>query len=132
MNGQDTGFVTPGRILIPANQSIQLTLRKLGRVDYSRRVTAIKNGQQLNIKLKKDSIGYLSIYTPGVVEISINGQKINQQPPLIKYPVKANRRLIVKAYNPTTKAVDETVVIVKKDTHQTIRLVPKRRRPARN
>jgi hypothetical protein len=59
-------------------------------------------------------------------KISINGKELLERPPIIKYPILAEKNTEIKAYNPITKLVDTINIIAKPDETRKIKLMLER------
>lgn len=128
INGRDTGFYTPGRIMVRPNSSFVVTLRKDNYLPYTKQLSAKANGQQFRATLQKAQVGYISVdVRPGQAELSINGVKLSEKPPLKKYAVPANETILIRAYNPTSGAEATQSIAVKQDTHQQLTLFLKKK-----
>lgn len=127
INGQETGFYTPGRVQVKPNTQFTLSLKRDGFFPYTQRLVAAQDGQQFQATLLKASFGFISVkVVPSRAVLYINGQKLNEQPPLVNYAVPANERIHVRAVNPTTGATAEKVVNIRQDTHRSVSLFLKK------
>ena len=123
INHQNTGFYTPGRILLQPNIPYTISLKKRGYIDYTKTITATENGQQFTATLQKEQTAYISVnVTPMNADIYINDEKLSEKPPLTKYAVPANKILKIRAYNPYSRTEDQKEISVKEDNHITIDL----------
>lgn len=127
INGKETGFNTPGRIQVKPNTQFTLSLKRDGYFPYTQRLVAAQDGQQFQATLLKASFGFVSVkVVPSQAILYINGQKLNEQPPLENYAIPANERIHIRAISPSTGATAEQVITVKQDTHRNVSLFLKK------
>lgn len=128
INGQETGFYTPGRVQVKPNTQFSLSLKRDGYFPYTQKLVASQNGQQFQATLLKASFGFISVkVVPSRAVLYINGQKLNEQPPLSNYAVPANERIHIRAVNPTSGATAEKVINIRQDTHRSVSLFLKKK-----
>ncbi|MFK8139408.1 MAG: protein kinase [Bdellovibrionales bacterium] len=127
INGKTTGFYTPGRVKVPPNTQISLSLNKDGYFPYSKNLVATTNGQQFNATLQRAQFAYVTLRVhPGQAQLFINGQKLSESPPLKRYAVPANEQIHIRAYNPITGATAEKYINLRQDTHRQLSLFLKK------
>lgn len=115
LNNEDTGYRTPSVILVPAGLKSNV---KLEHDDFFNRevekIFAVAETVSFNLE-RKPQPGYINIYVnnggPNTI-LFLNGRRINERPPLRKYPVTANSEIIVKAENPITQLTDTQKILV--------------------
>ncbi len=126
VNGNDQGYTTPATVPVPYNKPFSLTLLADGYHQYTTRVTAFKNGQEISADLSQIKFGYLDItvINAGIdTKISINGIEIKDSPPIKKYPVPSGQPVIIKAIHPFSGTSAETSVMVGADEKKTVDLI---------
>lgn len=127
INGQESGFYTPGRIEVKPQTAFNISLQRQGYFPFTRKLVATEDGQQFRAELVKASFGYISLeVVPSQAVIYINNQKLSERPPLNNFPVYANERIHIRAYSPTTGASAEKYITVKPDTHKRLSLFLKK------
>ena len=115
LNDIDTGYRTPSVILVPSGASSKIRLEH--EEFYEREVEKEFNeAESVSFSLeRRPQAGYINIYVnnggPNTI-LFINGRRINERPPLMKYSVTANQELVIKAENPITQLTDTQKVIV--------------------
>lgn len=115
LNDTDTGYRTPSVILVPSGASSKIRLEH--EEFYEREVEKQFNeAESVSFSLeRRPQAGYINIYVnnggPNTI-LFINGRRINERPPLMKYSVTANQELVIKAENPITQLTDTQKVIV--------------------
>lgn len=113
VNGRDTGYKTPAVISIAANKETEIIIRKDGYLDYKMNKTFTEVSQVIATMQASLSAAYLNIVVGdgnSFTKISINGKELLEKPPIVKYPIVAQKETIVTAYNPITKLKDEIKV----------------------
>jgi len=126
VNGVDQTLTTPATVPVPYNKPFSLTLLVDGYHQYTTRVTALKNGQEVSADLTQIKFGYINInvINAGVdTLISINGVEIKDRPPITKYPVPSGQLITIKATHPFSGTSAETNVMVGADEKKTIDLI---------
>lgn len=124
-----SGELTPTSLALPEGKSVRITLRLAGYQSYEE--TFVVNGSRtINAALKADRKGYLDVAVTGAGQISINGQVIAMSGPANRVPVPADQEIVVSAFDPVTKASDETRVRVGENMVRRITLIP--RAPAKS
>jgi hypothetical protein len=80
------------------------------------------------VSLKRNGpVAYINIETqPMSADIYIDNKRLAEKLPVIRYPVLADKTIIIKAINPTNNTSDEQKVLVKADTIRTIILYLKK------
>ncbi len=116
VNGRDTGNKTPAVISLVANKETEIVIRKDGYLEYKVN-RAFNETSQVSATMQTSlSTAYLNINVAdgnSFTKISINGKELLEKPPVIKYPIVAQKETIITAYNPITKLTDEVRVTVK-------------------
>ena len=126
VNGIDQGFTTPATIEVPANKPFSLTLLADGYHQYTTRVTATKNGQEVSAELSQIKFGYVNInvINSGIdTIISVNGVELQDRPPISKYPVPSGQPVTIRALHPFSGTSAETVITVGADEKKTVDLI---------
>lgn len=94
---------TPAQVQIPANKPVVIRLEKPEHLPFEKTIRASESGQTFNSNLQAiASTGALnlSLVNGGAQpEIEINGQKVNQPPPLKNYRVPAGVPVVIKVRN---------------------------------
>lgn len=113
----DTGTFTPGQVRVPVNKPYNLKIEKDGYLIETKSLITIKQGDELRVTLKKKETAYINVsVTGGPAAIYVNGKKIADKSPIIKFPVTANTSLKVQAYNPALKKYAEKFVELEPNT----------------
>ena len=124
INGDDSGLKTPAVISVTGGKNVDISIRRDGYMDYS--VTkSFKQTAQLVATLQPVP-AYLNIRMNGVTsytKISINGQELLEKVPILKYPIIAEREVIVEAYNPISNLRDQVKITLKPGETREIDLV---------
>lgn len=115
LNGTDTGYRTPSVILVPSGSISKIRLEH--EEFFEREVEKeFSEAESVSFSLeRRPQAGYINIYVnnggPNTI-LFINGRRINERPPLMKYAVTANTELVIKAENPITQLTDTQKVLV--------------------
>lgn len=119
----DSGVITPGQIRVPVNKPYNLRLEKDGFLVETKSLITVKQGDELRVTLKKKEMAYINVtVSGGPAAIYVNGKKIADKSPIIKFPVTANASLKVQAYNPAQKKYAEKFVELQPNTVTQINL----------
>lgn len=113
INGRDTGNKTPAVISLTANKNTEIIIRKDGYLEYKVNRTFTEVSQVIATLQASLSAAYLNIVVGdgnSFTKISINGKELLERPPIVKYPIVAQKETIITAYNPITKLKDEVKV----------------------
>jgi len=117
VDDESTGTFTPGQVRVPVNKPYNLRLEKDGFLIETKSLITIKQGDELRVTLKKKETAYINVsVTGGPAAIYVNGKKISDKSPIIKFPVTANTQLKVQAYNPALKKYAEKFVELEANT----------------
>jgi eukaryotic-like serine/threonine-protein kinase len=135
MDGKDTGMITPLRTTVDSGKDFTVTLRLAGYQVFEKKDRADTNGMQVKAVLSVlPKMGYLNLDLVNAGRnpiVTINGQRLNDKPPLRNYPVLANTTIRVEAHNPFTGLSDEHVFKVKPNERTQVRLIlSSKRKPA--
>jgi serine/threonine-protein kinase len=125
VNGKDTGTKTPGLISVQANADVEIRVKKDGHLDYTINKKFAET-TQLVATLQAVSPGFLNIKLAGgdsFTKVLIDGKELIEKPPILKYPVVADRETVVSAYNPITKKTDQVKITVKPGESMDVDLV---------
>ena len=118
LNGKSTGFKTPGALTITSEKENVITLKKDGYLDYNVNRKFTETTQLVATMQSNVSTAYLNIKLSGAdsfTKILINGNEILEKPPVLKYPIVAQREIVISAYNPITKLTAEKRITAKPD-----------------
>lgn len=115
LNEMDTNYRTPAVILVPAGLKSKIKLEHDDFFDREVEKTfTLTDSIAFNLE-RKPQPGYINIYVsnggPNTM-LFLNGRRINERPPLKKYPVTANTEIIIKAENPITQLTDTQKILV--------------------
>ncbi len=111
LNDKPTGAFTPGQIRVPVNTAYTVKLEKEGYLAEAKSNITVKQGDELRVTLKKKEAAYINVSVHGgSAAIYVNGKKIADNSPVLRYPVLANTPLKVQAYNPATKRYVEKFI----------------------
>lgn len=126
LDGRDTGYITPAIISAVANKDSQFVLRKDGYLEYEVTKKFDQASQLLATLQPTAKAGYLNIYLSNGgpnTKISVNGKELTELPPVKKYPVVADKDVVIKAYNPITLLSDEQHLKLKPGDTQNVELI---------
>ena len=128
IDGAKQEVLTPAVIQIPANKEIEIVLKAEGFNDYPIKRAFAKQAETVTATLQPKPIeyAYLNIKISGAdsfTKISVNGTDLIERPPILKYPITANRETIISAFNPITKQSQEVKVRVKAGMTEDIELI---------
>ncbi|MBT4761642.1 MAG: serine/threonine protein kinase [Bdellovibrionaceae bacterium] len=125
INGQNSGYITPAKILVPESEFFNVTLKRNGFISYERkgvtRNELLKN--KINATLFEDHVAYLGIdvIPSRNARVYINGKAlIEARLPIRSYKVPAGTRIVIKAVNPYNNSVDVRTVKLKKNDRQNV------------
>ncbi len=114
---------TPSEITIEANKAIKIKLQKRGYKPFVKNVRVSKDGEQLYAELVKTSLGYLNLNVqPSDADIYINKKKIPESPPLLEYPIPANKKIEIIARNNARGTLDRKVIVIRENKVKTVNL----------
>lgn len=134
VNGNDTGLKTPALITIPTKEKTEIVVRKEGFLDYTISRSFTDATAQVSATMQVAvSTAYLNIKVSdgnSFTKISINGKELLEKPPILKYPIVAQKETIITAFNPITKLSDEVRINAKAGESVDVQLVLGRRQPA--
>ncbi|CAM6001618.1 unnamed protein product [Sphagnum balticum] len=120
VDGEAVG-TTPSEFSLNMNQEVVLSLKREGYVPYVQDFRALKSPEDLTMKLVKAPVGYLNIdVSPTTADIYINNQRLGEKLPISHYPVLADTKLVVRAYNKNVGTFDEQTVMLHPDTVKSI------------
>lgn len=138
INGRNTGKSTPGRVLVPSNQSINIELKKESYITYEKRGVIITQvGKVFQAKLQRAAIGYLDIDVrppSPAVKIYLDGKLLKgERLPIRRYAVPA-KKLIIEAKNPVNNTYAKQRIILQQDQRRSIvfRLKHQQKKSRRN
>lgn len=101
INGKSTGMITPSRVELPAERTFDLTLRKMGYADTSRKdMDRAALAGRLAFELQKAMVGFVDIDVkpPRNVRLLVNGQPLSfDSLPLQKVAIPADSRVMIRA-----------------------------------
>ena len=101
VNGKSTGVITPARVELPPERTFTLTLKRLGYTDTIRRdLDRAALSGRLSFELQKAQLGYVDIDVrpPRNVRVLPHGHPFSfDSLPLVKVPVPADRRVLIRA-----------------------------------
>ena len=119
VNGKSTSYKTPAVITVPSEKENVITLQKDGFIVYTANQKKFTETTQLLATLQSNvSTAYLNIKLSGsdsFTKILINGKEILEKPPVVKYPIVAQRETVISAYNPITKLHAEKRITAQPD-----------------
>jgi serine/threonine-protein kinase len=124
INGRSTGEITPTTLERREGEEVVWTLRLAGHKEHSDRMI-VQPGRSLSVALRADKKAYLDITVMGNGEISINGRVIAASGPVNGYQVPADQDVIVRVFDPVTRASDEVRVRIAENTTRRITLIPR-------
>jgi hypothetical protein len=116
IDGKDTGAITPNRRQIDANQEFRLGLSKDGYSYFEKLERVTSDGTTLKLSLQPPpAMGYVSIsVVNGGTDpvVYINGQRVNQKPPIRFYGIPAGVPVKIRILNPFTQLAAEKIITV--------------------
>lgn len=122
INGVPSGF-TPVEVTVPLSQKITINFKRDGYITYAKDYIVTTNTDEVTATLQKAIVGYLNIdVRPSLADIYINGIKLAERAPIVKYAVPADKRIVVRAVNPLSNTADQQIVEVKQDTVKNLQL----------
>lgn len=124
LNGQDTGLKTPAVISVAGGKSVDISIRREGYIDYTVTKTFKQTAQM--VATLQPVPAYLNIRMNGAdsfTKISIDGKELLEKVPILKYPVVAEREVVVEAYNPISKLTDQVKITLKPGETKEVDLV---------
>lgn len=116
VNGHEAGVKTPAVISIATNKETEIIIRKDGYLEYKINRSFTEVSQVIATMQASLTTGYLNIKVSDkntFTRISINGTELLEKPPIIKYPIVAQKDTIISAYDPITRQKTEVSVNVK-------------------
>lgn len=128
INGEDSGLLTPQKISVKANSPVQITLVADGYIPFERRVLVTKSGASLKATLLSVPTGFLDIKVPpGSLNsvVYINGLRLQEQPPILKYAVPAGVSIQIRVVDTYTSGEAEASVKVNAEERKAVYLIPK-------
>ncbi len=130
INGKATSIMTPGKIRYQANKPFSISLIKSGYSSYERHFSLNAN-KSLRAPLLPLNQGFvdINVFNPGInTEIYINGQKIPDPLPIKRYPVPADKKLVIKAVNAFRRTFDERVLKLKANKKAIVNLLLRKKK----
>lgn len=124
INGQDSGLKTPAVISVVGGKPVDISIRHEGYIEYAVNKTFKQTAQM--VATLQPIPAYLNIRMNGAdsfTKISINGKELLEKVPILKYPIAAEREVIVEAYNPISKLSDQVKITLKPGETKEIDLV---------
>jgi serine/threonine-protein kinase len=126
LNSKDMNLYTPSAIEVEPNVPFSITLLSNGYLPYTTRSIASTNGQKLTATLQQIPIGYVNITVAmaGVdTVIFVNGLRLQEKPPINRYPVPANTQVTIRAEHAFSQTSAETTITVGKDEKKDVELI---------
>jgi len=123
LDSKQLAELTPAQFSVPRNTEHRIALRKNGFVPFEQNIMVDRN-LSFEVKLLQERMGKLDVVVRGAGEIYINDKKVSDGSPLLGFPVKADQDIVVRAFDPATKAVDEVKVRVQENTLKKVTLFP--------
>lgn len=119
VNGRPTGTLTPSRVEVPSTREFNITLRRMGFLDYRRdSLKKSELGNRFSGTLQPALVGYLDIdvVPPQNIRVYVNGRHlVGEHLPITGYAVPAESPITIKAEDPVLKQSVQQVVKVQKD-----------------
>jgi serine/threonine protein kinase len=127
INGSKQNALTPAVLQIPANKEVEIVLKAEGFNNYPIKRLFSKQVETLTATLQPKPIeyAYLNIKIAGAdsfTKVSVNGTDLIERPPILKYPITANRETVISVFNPITKQMQEVKVRVKAGVTEDVEL----------
>lgn len=126
IDGVDTGQITPAIVNVTANKNIKISLVKSGYYKYEvEKLFSTPSSMNARLMIAPE-MGYINIHIVNGGEnsiISINGQRIQETPPINQYAVPANTDIEIEAVNPITHLKDKQIIKVLPNKTQNIQLI---------
>lgn len=134
VNGKPTGLTTPALITVSTKEKTDIVLRKEGYIDYAINRGFSEATAQVSATMQiAVATAYLNIKVSdgnSFTKISINGKELLEKPPILKYPIVAQKETVISAFNPITKLSDEVRLNAKPGESVDVQLILGRRQPA--
>lgn len=124
INGKSTGELTPATLERKDGEEVEWTLKLPGHKPETQRMI-VQAGRSINFALKADRKAYLDIRVMGNGEISVDGKVIAPNGPVMGYQVTADQEVIVRVFDPVTKASDEQRVRPTENVTTGVTLIPR-------
>lgn len=128
VNNQNRGF-TPYRGWIELNKSFKITLVKDEYLPYDPGELKATGPEGFTLRATlqaKPPTGFVGIdVVNGGAEpvISVNGSRLNERPPISRYPVPAGIPVKIRVYNPVSQLYAEETIIVAAGQRRAVRLI---------
>lgn len=116
LNGQNTGNLTPAVLSVNANKEIEIVLKKNGYYNYKISKSFSETSQVAANMFASVTTAYINIRvndSNSFTKIAIDGKEILEKPPVIKYPITAEKEIVISATNPVTNQSDEVKLVIK-------------------
>ncbi len=134
INGKFDNLTTPALVPFIPGETVTLELEKAGykKFETENFDPNYLRSRTFKPRLEKMSFGYISVdakppqFSDMFSEIYINGQKINQQLPIIRYAVPANQETTVELVNPVTNKKTVRKVFLDAEQNKSIVIYLKR------
>lgn len=116
IDGKSTKLTTPAVVTLTANREYEIMLHREGYIDYKKKVS-FKQTSSLTASLQTSTAtAYVNIRileSNSFTKVSVNGVDMLEKPPIINYPIVADKEITIRAYNPITQTSDERKVTAK-------------------
>lgn len=126
VDGTDKGYYTPAIISVPANTPALFTIRKEGYLEYEISRSFTETGTLSATLQPTARAGYLNIYLSNggdSTKIYVNGKELSEKPPVKKYPIIADSKTTIRAFNPYTELSDEVEIKLSPGENKNIELI---------
>jgi serine/threonine-protein kinase len=124
INDRQQQDLTPMRISLPKNKEVRISFRIKGFATHEQVLVPTRH-ENLIVALKGDRKGYLDIQVLGAGIVTVDGKPVAQNAPANRIPIPADRDVLIRAFDPTTKASDEMKVRVAENATKKIVLIPR-------
>jgi serine/threonine protein kinase len=123
INDKSVGEITPTTINLPEGQTVKLTLRAPGYLEYNQDVIVQQNQMSVRAAMSRVRVGYLEVVIMGAGQLTINGEAVQAQNG--RFTVPADAKLVVLVLDPVTKAGDEVHLQVAENANRRVTLIPR-------
>lgn len=116
IDGKTTKLTTPAVITLTANKQYEIMLHREGYIDYKKTVSFAQTGSLSASLQASTGTAYVNIRiaeSNSFTKVSVNGVDMLEKPPIVNYPIVADKEITIRAYNPITQTSDERKVTAK-------------------
>lgn len=128
LDGVDTRTFTPRSMVLPANKSVHITLKKEDYYHSEIDFTPLRDAQSAHLTLqplgRAAYINIAQVFGGGSDPIiEINGRRVGDKMPIRMYPIPAGVEVQIRARNAFTGTMTETSVLLEPDSKRDLELI---------